>query len=423
MSTVDLEVSRYCLERAQAARQAARQLAFVPGDLRNAALRQLAGLLRSEIEAIVEANLNDVEAAPEFGLSKAQIDRLRLTPARVEEMAAAVMEIVALPDPVGRVLSGGIRPNGLEVRKVSVPLGVVFFIYESRPNVTTDAAALCLKSGNGVILRGGKEARHSNLLIGALVRRALAQTGLPLDAVTVVEIPQREAVGEFLKLSNYIDVAIPRGGEGLIRRVAEDATMPVMKHFQGICHVYVHEEADLTKAIDIVENSKCQRPGTCNAAETLLIDAAKASTYLVPIAERLLSRSVELRGCPRTCELVRQARPATPEDFDTEHLDYVMNVRVVQGIDEAIEHIVRHGSAHTDAIITESQSAARRFLAEVDSAAVMVNASTRFNDGGQLGLGAEIGISTDKFHARGPCGLEELTSYKWVVVGDGHLRG
>jgi glutamate-5-semialdehyde dehydrogenase len=299
---------------------------------------------------------------------------------------------------------------------------VIFFIYESRPNVTTDAAALAIKSGNAIILRGGKEARHSNLAVGELVRRSLIECGLPTDAAQVVDIPHREAVTAFLKLPQWIDVAIPRGGEGLIRRVAEEAEMPVIKHFQGICHVYVHRDANVTKAADIVENAKCQRPGTCNAAEVLLIDADVAAEMLPTIAQRLIDKGVELRGCERTVELVPQARPVGASDYDTEFLDLVMAVRVVSGIDEAIEHIARHGSGHTDAIVTEDLSASQRFLAEVDSSAVMVNASTRFNDGGQFGLGAEIGISTDKFHARGPCGLDEIMTYKWVVVGSGHVR-
>jgi glutamate-5-semialdehyde dehydrogenase len=422
MSTVEVDVVDYCSQRAQRARVAARKLANLTGDDRIRALQYLAKLLREESPSLLEANAHDLAAAPGFGLSSAQTDRLRLTERRINEMATAVDEIIALPDPVGRVLSGGRRPNGLEVRKVAVPLGVIFFIYESRPNVTTDAAALAIKSGNAIILRGGKEARHSNLAVGELVRRSLIECGLPTDAAQVVDIPHREAVTAFLKLPQWIDVAIPRGGEGLIRRVAEEAEMPVIKHFQGICHVYVHRDANVTKAADIVENAKCQRPGTCNAAEVLLIDADVAAEMLPTIAQRLIDKGVELRGCERTVELVPQARPVGASDYDTEFLDLVMAVRVVSGIDEAIEHIARHGSGHTDAIVTEDLSASQRFLAEVDSSAVMVNASTRFNDGGQFGLGAEIGISTDKFHARGPCGLDEIMTYKWVVVGSGHVR-
>jgi glutamate-5-semialdehyde dehydrogenase len=419
---VTLGVAEYCRAKARGAKEASRALAILPGETRNNVLRRLARMLREEAAGIKAANDLDVAAAPSFGLTKAAIDRLRLDDKRIEEMASAVEEIVGLVDPVHRVLAGYRRPNGLDVKKVSVPLGVVFFIYESRPNVTTDAAALCIKSGNAVILRGGKEARNSNLAIGSIVRRALSECGLPSDAVVVVEIPDREAVGEFLRLPEFIDVAIPRGGESLIRRVASEARMPVIKHFEGICHVYVHRDADLSKAITITENAKCQRPGTCNAAETLLVDADVASEYLPAIAGRLLARKVELRGCAKTRELVPQAVLAREEDYRHEYLDNIMNVKVVADIAEAIAHITRFGSAHTDAIVTESLGAAERFTTEVDSSAVMVNASTRFNDGGQLGLGAEIGISTDRFHARGPCGLEELMTYKWVVIGQGHLR-
>jgi glutamate-5-semialdehyde dehydrogenase len=423
MSIAQTNIADYCRAKAHGAKEASRKLATLPGQTRNRVLTYLAKLLREEKSLIQQANELDLAAAPGFGLSSAAIDRLRLDDKRIEEMASAVEEIVGLVDPVQRILTGYRRPNGLEVRKVSVPLGVVFFIYESRPNVTTDAAALCIKSGNAVILRGGKEARHSNLAIGSLVRRALSEYGLPADAVVVVDIADREAVGEFLRLAEFIDVAIPRGGESLIRRVASEAKMPVIKHFEGICHVYIHREADLPKAIAITENSKCQRPGTCNAAETLLIDADVAAEYLPAIAGRLVERKVQLRGCAKTCELVPQAQPADEQDYHREYLDNIINVKVVADIAEAIAHIARYGSAHTDAIITEGLAAAERFTLEVDSSAVMVNASTRFNDGGQLGLGAEIGISTDRFHARGPCGLEELMTYKWVVVGNGHLRG
>ncbi|MBY0589608.1 glutamate-5-semialdehyde dehydrogenase [bacterium] len=417
-----IDIADYCRAKAQSAKQASRALATLPGETRNGVLRHLAKLLREEKESIQQANQLDLDAAPGFGLSSAAIDRLRLDDKRIEEMAVAVEEIVGLVDPVRRVLAGYRRPNGLDVKKVSVPLGVVFFIYESRPNVTTDAAALCIKSGNAVILRGGKEARNSNLAIGAIVGRALSEYHLPSDAVVVVEIPDREAVGEFLSLPQWIDVAIPRGGESLIRRVASEAKMPVIKHFEGICHVYVHRDADLEKAIAITENAKCQRPGTCNAAETLLIDADIAEKFLPAIAQRLIERQVELRGCPRTQQLVPQAIAARDADYHHEYLDNIMNVRVVSDIDQAITHVTLYGSAHTDAIITESLAAAEQFTSQVDSSAVMVNASTRFNDGGQLGLGAEIGISTDRFHARGPCGLDELMTYKWIVVGDGHLR-
>lgn len=422
MSAADVDVGGYAEERARAAKAASRALASLSGDVRNGALRTLAGLLRRRANEILDANAGDVAAAPGYGLTDAQVDRLRLTPQRIEDMAAAVEEVVALPDPLGRVLDGWVRPNGLEIRKISVPLGVVFFIYESRPNVTTDAAAICLKSGNAVILRGGKEAQRSNRAIGEAIRSALVEHDVPADAAVVVDSPDRRIVGEFLKQSAYIDLAIPRGGVGLIRRVAQEAAMPVLKHYLGICHVYVHEKADLAKAASIVENAKCQRPSVCNAAECLLIDAVRANDFLPQIARRMIERGVELRGCNITCKLVPEAVPAGAEDYDTEFGSLILAVRVVSGIDEAIAHIARHGSGHTDAVVTEDLAAARRFVEEVDSSAVMVNASTRFNDGGQFGLGAEIGISTDKFHARGPCGLAEMTSYKYVVVGDGHVR-
>jgi glutamate-5-semialdehyde dehydrogenase len=339
-------------------------------------------------------------------------------------MAEAVRQIAAFADPLGQVIEGGVRPNGLEVRKIRVPLGVVLFIYESRPNVTTDAAALCVKSGNAVILRGGSEARRSNAALGATIAAALRQAGLPPASVTVVDNPDREAVGEFLKLRESIDVAIPRGGEALIRRVAAQATMPVLKHYLGVCHVYVDATADAGMAEAIVVNAKCQRPSVCNAAECLLLHADAASRGGAGLLRVLASNGVELRGCPRAMALAPDVvKPAAERDFGTEFGALVMAVKVVDTLDDALGHIARHGSGHTEAIVTRDYAAARRFVAAVDAAAVMVNASTRFNDGGEFGLGAEIGISTDKFHARGPCGLNELTSTKYVVFGDGHVRG
>jgi glutamate-5-semialdehyde dehydrogenase len=301
-------------------------------------------------------------------------------------------------------------------------LGVVLFIYESRPNVTSDAAALCLKSGNAVILRGGKEARYSNQAVARVMRQALADEGIPLEAFSLVEVTDRAAVGELLRLPQYIDVAIPRGGEELIRRVASEATMPVIKHYKGVCHIYVDESADMEMAVAITENSKCQRPGVCNAAETLLIHRKAAERILPAIAQRLGARNTEIRGCPETCRIVKAARQATAEDFGAEFLDLILAVKVVDDLDQAIEHIAQHGSGHTETIVTNDYAAARKFTALVDSSGVFVNASTRFNDGGQFGLGAEIGISTDKFHARGPCGALELTSYKYVAFGNGQVR-
>ncbi len=407
---------------AQRARQAARMLGRIHAGAKNEWLRHAATAIRAGKDDLKSANDRDLEAAPGYGLTSAAVDRLRLTDVRLESIAEALEEIASLTDPVGEVISGQIRPNGLRVQKVRVPLGVVFFIYESRPNVTVDAAALCVKSGNAVILRGGKEALHSNLALHRLLAKTLKQCGLPVDAVQLVETTDRAAVGHFLSLGDLIDVTIPRGGKGLIERVAAEARMPVIKHFDGICHVYVDRTADLALATKIVMNAKTQRPGVCNAAETLLVHAAVAPGFLPAIARALQDAGVELRGCPRTQELVAEAAPASEEDWRTEYLDRILSIRIVSGLDEAIDHIETYGSRHTDAIVASDLATVNRFMTEVDSAAVIANASTRFNDGGQLGLGAEIGISTDKFHARGPCGLQELTSYKWLVVGDGHIR-
>ncbi len=346
-----------------------------------------------------------------------------MTPARLRTAADGLREVAALPDPVGQVRSGRVRPNGLEVHKVGCPLGVIFFIYEARPNVTVDAAGLCVKSGNAVILRGGREALHSNLALYRILADCLAGAGLPADAVQLVETPDRAAVGHFLRLSEWIDLAIPRGGEGLIRRVVEEARMPVLKHYKGNCHVYVEKSADLDMAERIVVNGKCQRPGVCNAVESLLVDEAVAPAFLPGAVAALQQRGVEIRGCPITRRFAPDAAVATEEDYAAEYLDLILSAKVVEGLEQAIAHINQYGSGHTDAIVTNDLTAARRFTAAVDSSAVMVNASTRFNDGGELGLGAEIGISTDKFHARGPCGLLELTSYKYVVFGDGQVRG
>ena len=353
----------------------------------------------------------------------AAIDRLTLTPKSIKQMAEGLRQIAALPDPVGEVREGAIRPNGLQVLKVGVPLGVVFFIYESRPNVTVDAAGLCVKSGNAVILRGGKEALNSNIAIHRLLADELKAAGLPTDSVQLVATTDREAVGHLLKLGNLIDIAIPRGGESLIRRVAREATMPVLKHFDGICHVYVDAAADLDMAERIVVNAKCQRPGVCNAAECMLVHAAAAERFLPKIGKALTAKRVEIRGCEQTRRFIPEAKLASEQDYRTEFLDLILAVKVLPDLEAAIEHINTHGSKHTDAIVTTDLAAARRFTQAVDSAAVMVNASTRFNDGFELGLGAEIGISTDKFHARGPCGLRELTTYKWIVTGDGQVRG
>jgi len=379
--------------------------------------------LESRASEILEANAKDVAAAPGYGLNTAAIDRLTLTSARIQQMAEGLRQVASLPDPVGEVREGSVRPNGLQVLKVGAPLGVVFFIYESRPNVTVDAAALCVKSGNAVILRGGKEAIHSNTAIHRILADEVATAGLPVDAVQLVPTTDREAVGHLLKLGHLIDLAIPRGGESLIRRVAREATMPVLKHFDGICHVYVDAAADLEMAERIVVNAKTQRPGVCNAAECLLVHEDVADRFLPQVGAALAAKRVEIRGCSRTRNLIPTAKSASEADYRTEFLDLILAVKVVPSLEAAIDHINTHGSKHTDAIVTASLSAAQRFTLTVDAAAVMVNASTRFNDGFELGLGAEIGISTDKFHARGPCGLRELTTYKWVVTGEGHIRG
>jgi glutamate-5-semialdehyde dehydrogenase len=350
------------------------------------------------------------------------MDRLQLSPQRIEAMAVGLEAVAALPDPVGQIIEGSVRPNGLEVRKVRVPLGVIFFIYESRPNVTADAAALAMKSGNAILLRGGKEALTSNLAIFRILSESFRQAGLPEHAVQLIQRTERAIVTELLHLPQYVDLVIPRGGESLIRTVTQEAQMPVLKHYKGNCHVYVDAAADLEMAERIVVNAKCQRPGVCNAAESLLVHVAVAESFLPRIGRVLQERGVELRGCPQTRQYLPHIRPATEEDFAAEYLDLILSVKVVQDLDEAIAHIQRYGSAHTDAIITRDLEAAQRFVAAVDSAAVMVNASTRFHDGYEFGLGAEIGISTDKFHARGPCGLTELTTYKWVVLGTGQVR-
>jgi glutamate-5-semialdehyde dehydrogenase len=416
------DICAYCEEIARRARAASRLLATARGAQKNNWLQDVAAALVDRTEEILEANRRDLALAVELGLSSAVLDRLSLSPERLEAAAAGLREVAGLPDPIGRVLDSSVRPNGLQVLKIGVPLGVIFFIYESRPNVTVDAAALCLKSGNALILRGGKEAVHSNAALCGVLRDCLAQVDLPRDAVQFVETPDRSAVGHLLRLNTYIDLTIPRGGESLIRRVAAEATMPVLKHYKGNCHVYVDRAAELDMAERILINAKCQRPGVCNAAESLLVHRDVAAAFLPRVAAALRQRGVELRGCDETRRLVPDSLPATEDDFAAEYLDLILSIKVVEGLEAAIEHINRYGSQHSDAIVTGDLAAARRFTAAVDSSAVLVNASTRFNDGYEFGLGAEIGISTDKFHARGPCGLLELTSYKYVVYGDGQVR-
>jgi glutamate-5-semialdehyde dehydrogenase len=413
------DLADYCAGLGRKARSAARALAQLTTAAKDDWLCSAADALLTHTADLLAANERDLAAASEVGLSAAQIDRLRLTAARIKSAANGMREVAALPDPVGRVLEGGVRPNGLRVTKVGVPLGVILFIYESRPNVTVDAAALAVKSGNALILRGGKEALHSNT---ALHRVLTADNQLPVDSVQFVDTPDRAAVGHLLRLCESIDLVIPRGGEGLIDRVNREATMPVLKHYRGNCHVYVDQAADVEMATRILINAKCQRPGVCNAAESLLVHGDIAERFLPAAAEALRERGVELRGCERTRRIAPAAKPVTEDDYAAEYLDLILSVRIVDSLDAAAEHIARYGSGHTEAIITNDIRAAERFTALVDSAAVMVNASTRFNDGHELGLGAEIGISTDKLHARGPCGLKELTSYKYIVHGDGQLK-
>ncbi len=419
-----MDVKLYCHELADRALAASRQLVTASGAGRNAALAAIAKHLIEATAKIKEANARDLAAGKEAGLSAAMLDRLKLDDDAIGKMAAGVTQIAAQTDPVGRIIEGSVRPNGLRLEKVRVPIGVVLIIFESRPNVTCDAAALCIKSGNAVILRGGKEALHSNAAIARCVRDGLADAGLAADAVQLVETTDRAAVGELLKLEGRIDLAIPRGGESLIRAVVEQARIPVIKHYTGNCHVYVHGDADEAMALDICINAKTQRTGVCNACETILLHRQVASTgFLHRLCEALAQRKVEIRGDAAVCEMFPQAVRAIESDWGTEYLDLIVAMKVVDSIDEAISHINQHGSRHTDAIVTQSIAAADRFVQQVDAANVFVNCSTRFSDGGEYGLGAEIGISTDKLHARGPMGAADLTTYKWVVRGNGQVRG
>jgi glutamate-5-semialdehyde dehydrogenase len=410
------------LDIATRARLAARHLAKLSSGDKNEALKLIATNLRARTDFILERNSGDLERAKEAGLSAAMIDRLTLTEDRIDAMAAGLDEIAALSDPVGETLSMWKRPNGLNIGKVRVPIGVVGFIYESRPNVTVDAAGLCLKSGNAIILRGGSEAIDSNSAIADVIADSLSKAGLPVDVVQLLRTTDRAAVALMLKLDEFIDVIIPRGGKGLIKLVVESSTIPVIMHYDGICHTYVDEFADLEMAENICMNAKVQRPGVCNAMETMLVHEAVAAEFLPKVGKAFAEAGVELRGCEKTLKFLPSATEGTSEDWSTEYLDLILSVRVVDSIDEAIEHITRYGSAHSDAIVTENYSRSRQFLEEVDSSAVFVNASTRFNDGFEFGLGAEIGISTNRLHCRGPMGLEELTTIKYVVQGTGQIR-
>ena len=426
-----MTLTEQMVELGRQAKAASRALAQLTTDEKNTCLRAMADALETNAEAIKAANAEDMRAGAEAGLSSAMLDRLKLDDKRVSGMASGLREVANLPDPVGRVLDERTRPNGLRLQKLSTPIGVIVIIYESRPNVTADAASLCFKSGNATILRGGKEAIHSNQAIA----RAMLQAGrkalpnFPEHAIQVVSTTDREAIRELLSLTQYIDLCMPRGGEGLIRAVAECSKVPVIKHYKGVCHVYVHSKADLRMAEEIVMNAKVQRPAVCNAMETLLVDKTIAGEFLPRIAVSLSARKVELRVDEASASMLREVnieelrlKPAADQDYYTEYNDYVMNVRVVDSVKGAIDHINHYGSAHSDSIVTADESAARQFLKEVDSAAVYWNASTRFTDGGEFGMGAEIGISTDKIGARGPMGLEELTTYKWLGFGAGQVR-
>jgi glutamate-5-semialdehyde dehydrogenase len=417
-----VNIKDYMQQVGRQAREASRATARASTGAKNAALLAMAAAIRERSDELLAANAADVAEANANGLDAAMIDRLTLTAKGVEAMAQGLEQVAALPDPIGEISDMKRRPSGIQVGRMRVPLGVVGIIYEARPNVTADAAALCLKSGNAAILRGGKEAIRCNQAVAGCVRAGLAAGGLPETAVQVIDTTDREAVGLLVAMPEYVDVIVPRGGKGLIERISKEAKVPVIKHLDGNCHVYVDDAADPAKALRIVENAKTQRLGTCNTAESLLIARSVAASQLPALCAMLIDKGVEIRGCAETMKLVPQAKAASEEDYYTEYLAAIISVKVVAGIDEAIAHINKYSSAHTEAIVTENYTNAMRFLREVDSASVMVNASTRFADGFEYGLGAEIGISTDKFHARGPVGLEGLTSQKWIVLGDGEVR-
>ena len=417
-----MDISKYVMDKASEAKEGARALARALSGQKNAALMEMAGALKKRSKELITENKRDVQFAKEKGLSIALIDRLRLNEKRIDEMAKGLAEVAALPDPVGEITKMWQRPNGMSVGKMRVPIGVIGIIYESRPNVTADAAGLCLKAGNAVILRGGSEALHSNKAIVQVLRDTLKKQGLHQGAITFIDIPDREAIMEMLKLEGTVDLIIPRGGEALIRAVTENSRIPVLKHYKGVCHVFVDKDADLIMAEELCFNAKVQRPGTCNAMETMLVDEAMAEGFLPRMMKRFETAGVELRGCRKTLAIYPDITEVKEEDFYREYLDLILNVKVVEDMDEAMEHIAKYGSAHSDAIVTINHERAMRFLREVDSSAVFVNASTRLNDGFQFGLGAEIGISTDKIHARGPMGLEELTCTKFIVLGNGQLR-
>lgn len=422
----EVKSEQYVRELCAAARLASYDFAVVDGARRDLALAKLATLLRENSGPVLAANVKDVAAAKDGGLSPAAVDRLTLNEARIGQMAVSVDEIRALPDPLGQVIEGWVRPNGLKIEKIRVPIGVVACIFESRPNVTTDIGALCIKSGNVVILRGGKEAFNTNMALGRLLKKALTTVGLDDAFVNILETTDHAAVAELLTRRDDVDVVIPRGGKGLIEAVVGQAQMPVIKHYEGICHVYVHEAADFDMALEILVNAKCQRPGVCNACETLLVDAVIAERFLPLAVAELTTRKCRLRGCRKTLTIVdnnKNVEKAEEADWSTEYLDLVLSIMVVDNAKAAVGHINRYSSKHTDAIITNDIETARFFQRTVDSACVMVNCSTRFSDGGEFGMGAEVGISTDKIHARGPMGVRDLTTYKYLVEGNGQIRG
>ena len=419
--TDSLDVKAYRAELGRNARQASRVIASTSTGVKNQALLAIADALDNARATLTTENQKDLEAGAANGLDSAMLDRLALKPSTIDGMIEGLRQVAALPDPCGEITGLSYRPSGIQVGKMRVPLGVVGIIYESRPNVTIDAASLCLKSGNAAILRGGSEAIHSNRAIAVCLQQGLKAAGLPDTVVQIVETTDRAAVGELITMPDYVDVIVPRGGKGLIERISNDARVPVIKHLDGICHVYIDDKADLEKAFAIALNAKTHRYGVCNAMETLLVAESVAANILPRLAVAFGKKDVELRGCEKTRDLIN-VNIATEEDWATEYLAPVLSIKVVAGLDEAIDHITRYSSQHTDAIVTEDFTRARRFITEVDSSSVMVNASTRFADGFEYGLGAEIGISTDKIHARGPVGLEGLTSQKWVVLGDGHIR-
>ncbi len=418
-----MDVKAYMHKLGQQARAASRAMAKADTNAKNKALTVMANAILRDSAKLVAANAKDLAAASAAGLEAAMLDRLTLTEKGVAGMAEGLLQIAALPDPVGEISGLNYRPSGIQVGKMRVPLGVIGIIYEARPNVTADAAGLCLKSGNASILRGGSEAIHSNQAIAACVREGLAAAGLPETAVQVIETTDRAAVGELITMREFVDVIVPRGGKGLIERLIAEARIPVIKHLHGVCHVYIDDRADLTKAVKIADNAKTSRYGTCNTMETLLVAAGVAGEVLPPLCKIYQDKGVELRGCAASRAIVPAMKEATEEDWHTEYLAPMLSIRVVADLDAAIEHINTYSSQHTESIVTEDYGRARRFLREVDSSSVMVNASTRFADGFEYGLGAEIGISTDKIHARGPVGLEGLTSQKFIVLGDGHVRG